>query len=254
MHSLMLGEAVSDDDDSMEDDVDCFVTNLYSRAKQRHYHFRSECYRSWSVFVLDHYLGMSETDFLLHFRLHKESFWKLHEYIRSCRQFHRRSKPNGGFYKPQCPVKYQLLIFLYVIGTTGSDGNYKKVGSRFNISSGAVRLYVNRVTAAILETCESEVVHWPNAVERKFISDRIQEKYDFPNCVGFVDGTMLPLEFKPNLYGEEYYCRKGCYGVYCLIICEDELRIFDYLVGWPASVHDNRVWKSSNQFKKLRIF
>lgn len=171
MRSLMLREAVSDDDDSMEDDVDCIVTNLYNQAKQKRYHFRSERYRSWSVSVLDHYLGMSETDFLLHFRLHKESFWKLHEYIRSCRQFHSRSKPNGGFNKPQCPIKYQFLIFLYAIGTTESDGNYKKVGSRFNISSGAVWLYVNHVTAVILETCESEVVHWPNVVEQKFISD-----------------------------------------------------------------------------------
>jgi hypothetical protein len=39
-----------------------------------------------------------------------------------------------------------------------------------------------------------------------------------------------------------------------LIICDDELRIFDYLVGWPASVHDNRVWKSHNQFKKAQFF
>ena len=28
---------------------------------------------------------------------------------------------------------------------------------------------------------------------------RIQDKYGFPNFVGFVDGTVLPLAFKPTL-------------------------------------------------------
>jgi hypothetical protein len=52
-----------------------------------------------------------------------------------------------------------LLIFLYVIGATGSNGIYRKVGSRFNISSGAVRLYVDRVTHAILDTIECNTVY-----------------------------------------------------------------------------------------------
>ncbi len=121
--------------------------------------------------------------------------------------------------------------------------------------SGAVRLYVNCVTAAILETCEIEVVHWPNAVKWKFfISDRIQEKYDFPNCVGFVDRMILPLDFKPNLYGEEYYCHKGCYSVHCLIIFDDELRIFDYLGGGQPQFMTIVFEKAPTSSKKLRIF
>jgi hypothetical protein len=39
-----------------------------------------------------------------------------------------------------------------------------------------------------------------------------------------------------------------------LIICNNELRNFDYLLGWPASVHDSHVWNISNQFKKGHFF
>ncbi len=74
-----------------------------------------------------------------------------------------------------------------------------------------------------ISTLEHEVVYWPDDSERKYICDRIQEKYGFPNCVSFVNGTILPLELKPSLYGEEYYCRKGFYGVHCQVICDDEL-------------------------------
>jgi hypothetical protein len=69
-----------------------------------------------------------------------------------------------------------MLIFLYVICATGSDGIYRKVGSRFNVPSGAVRLYVDRVTHAILDTLERDTVYWPKVSERKFISERIEEK------------------------------------------------------------------------------
>jgi hypothetical protein len=254
MRCLMYREALSDDDDSGEDDVDALVTALYLQAKRKRFHFRQDSYRRRCTSMFEHYLEMEESDFLLHFRLHKESFFKLLQYIESSDCFRRKSNLNGTFYKPQFPVKYQLLILLYVLGASGSDSNYRKVGSRFKISSGAVRLYVDRCTAAIISTLEHEVVYWPNDSERKFICDRIQDKYDFPNCVGFVDGTILPLEFKPSLYGEEYFCRKGCYGVHCLVICDDELRILDFLVGWPASVHDNRVWKNSDQMTESNRF
>ena len=144
---------------------------------------------------------MEDFDFLLHFWLHKESFWKLLRYIESSDCFKRKRNAKGTFCKPQFPVKYQLLLLLYVLGASGSDSNYRKVGSRFHISSGAVRLYVDHCTAAIISTLEHEVVYWPDDSEWKYICDRIQEKYGFPNCVGFVDGTILPLEFKPSLYG-----------------------------------------------------
>jgi hypothetical protein len=212
----MYREALSDEDDSGEDDVDVLVTALYSQAKRKCFHFRKGSYRKRSTFVLDHYLEMEDSDFLLHLRLHKESFWKLLHIIESSDVFQRKRNVNGTFYKPQCPVKYQLLILLYVLGASGSDSNYRKVGSCFYVSSGAVQLYVDRCTAAIISSVEHEVIYWPDDVEQKYICNRIQDKYGFPNCVGFVNETILPLEFKPSLYGEEYYCRKGC-CLYCII-------------------------------------
>jgi DDE superfamily endonuclease len=81
--------------------------------------------------------------------------------------------------------------------------------------------------------------------ERQEIAARIKEKYGFPSCLGFIDGTLLPLEFKPSLNGEDYYSRKGCYAINALITCDDASRIRNVVVGWPGSVHDNRVWQTS---------
>ncbi|ETV63720.1 hypothetical protein H257_19351, partial [Aphanomyces astaci] len=40
----------------------------------------------------------------------------------------------------------------------------------------------------------------------------------FTGCIGFIDGTFFPYEFKPTLCGEDYYSRKGCYAVAAQII------------------------------------
>jgi hypothetical protein len=133
-------------------------------------------------------------------------------------------------------------VFLDVCGASGSDANYKKVASRFAISHGLVQIFVDRCTWANISTLQSQFISWPDDAERKIIAKRFQDNYGFANCVGIVDGTVFPLAFKPRVYGEEYWYRKGGYSLHCLIICDDEMHILDYLIGYPGFVHDNRVW------------
>ena len=45
--------------------------------------------------------------------------------------------------------------------------------------------------------------------------------------------------------GEDYYTRKGDYVIKGLVICDDAARITWIKVGWPSSVHVNRVWSNS---------
>ena len=42
--------------------------------------------------------------------------------------------------------------------------------------------------------------------------------------------------------------------MHCLIFCDDEMRILDYIVGWPGSVHDNRVWSTTDQYLRYHDF
>jgi len=57
-------------------------------------------------------------------------------------------------------------------------------------------------------------------------------------------GTLLPLENKPTIYGENYYTRKGGYAINLLVVCDHEALVTYFIVGWPGSVHDNRVWRT----------
>ncbi|OQR84372.1 hypothetical protein THRCLA_23080, partial [Thraustotheca clavata] len=68
----------------------------------------------------------------------------------------------------------------------------------------------------------------------------------FPGCIGFIEGTLFPLETKPMLYGKDYYSGKGNYAISALIVCDD-LKCIRYCnVGFPGSAHDQRVASNSN--------
>jgi DDE superfamily endonuclease len=76
----------------------------------------------------------------------------------------------------------------------------------------------------------------------------MKSKYDFPNLVGIADGTILPLEYKLGLCGDDYLCCKGCYAVNSLLVCDNQLHVHYMIIGYAGSTHDNRVWTNSKMF------
>jgi hypothetical protein len=65
----------------------------------------------------------------------------------------------------------------------------------------------------------------------------------FMNCVGFIDGMLLPLEEKPSIDPEDYYSQKGLYGLATLVVCDDNKNIIYYLTCWPGCSHDTWLWE-----------
>ncbi|OAV85548.1 hypothetical protein PTTG_11423, partial [Puccinia triticina 1-1 BBBD Race 1] len=56
----------------------------------------------------------------------------------------------------------------------------------------------------------------------------------FKGCVGFVDGTTIPLYQRPSIDGE--------------IVCDCDRYITAYMTGWPGSCGDSLV------FKKMKLW
>jgi hypothetical protein len=92
---------------------------------------------------------------------------------------------------------------------------------------------------------EKQVVCWPDEEEREQIKHQIEAESGFPSCLGFIDGTLIVLENKPLLDGEDYFSRKGRYGIAGLIICDHNKRIRYVYSGWAGCAHDARVFENS---------
>lgn len=133
------------------------------------------------------------------------------------------------------------MLLLKYLGSFGNSNSATNLAQFFGLGKGTIDNYLDRAATAIL-SLQGEAITWPDVDERREIGRRIQEKHGFPNCVGLIDGTLLPLAFKPIANGEDYYTRKANYAVHALITCDDVARVSDVVIGWPGSVHDKRVW------------
>jgi len=184
------------------------------------------------------------TEFKEHFRVSCEMSWAIHKCIRDDEEF--LSVPPVR--QKRGSSELHLLILLKFLGSNGNEATTSKLGQLFKMSKGSFLIYRNRMVVVLLKYLD-DTVFW-EADERKEIAKRIEEQILFPNCVGFPDRTLLPLELKPKLSGEDYFSRKLCDAVNALSTCNVIGQICDVVIGWPVSVHEHCVWKTSVMYAK----
>jgi len=259
----LLRHAVGAEDDT-QDEIDAIVQDRYNKLMSKRYLFRGR-YRQanhaafLSMMSYVHPDGadnsddsststsslpwLNETEFLNEFRMSPINFWKLVDLIKDDRVFKRKGT------RRQAPVELQLAVLLRFLGTSGEGGSNPKLRNFFKIGRGTVSLYKRRAGTAIRRQLRSVAIQWPDEDERRRIAQVMKEEYDFPNCIGLVDGTLLRLFYRPATEDfADYSGRKYPYSIVCMVICDDNRKILSYLAGWPGSCHDDRV------LKKMKVF
>ncbi|EJF58572.1 hypothetical protein DICSQDRAFT_66655 [Dichomitus squalens LYAD-421 SS1] len=165
----------------------------------------------------------------------RDAFWHLHDLVKDDPVFVSAGK------KPQRPSWLQLAVFLCHMGNESAV----KTASFASVSEGAVFLYTERVCTA-LRNIRNQHIYWPEDDERERFSDAMSE-WGFPGCLGSGDGTYIRLEKRPSQNGYAYWCRKKMYAVsYFPRYVDHRGRFTSYDFGWPGSVQDSRVFKSSH--------
>jgi DDE superfamily endonuclease len=147
--------------------------------------------------------------------------------------------------KTQIPVYDQLSIALYRFGRYGNGASIRNVAAHFGFSEGTIDLCTNRIIEAIIDLAPT-YLQWYTPLEKEQTKRQIKLEKGFPNCVGFLDGTTMILDFKPGIDSESYYNRKSRYGLNTQIISDLSGRIRFLFAGYPASVHDSRCISYSN--------
>ncbi|KNZ58773.1 uncharacterized protein VP01_1864g1 [Puccinia sorghi] len=74
-----------------------------------------------------------------------------------------------------------------------------------------------------------------------------------PGLITKNEGKLLPTSpsqlvsrSKPSVDAQDYYSRKGLYGLSTLMVCDSEKRIRYYFTGWSGCSHDTRLWDNCN--------
>ena len=92
------------------------------------------------------------------------------------------------------------------LGSNGNGAAIYRLQNLFRVGYGTINLYTSRVVKVIYELrfC---LASWPTQEERQELSQVMQNE-GFPGCIGFVDGTTIPLSQKPPVDGNHYFDRK----------------------------------------------
>ncbi|EFP83358.2 uncharacterized protein PGTG_08544 [Puccinia graminis f. sp. tritici CRL 75-36-700-3] len=108
------------------------------------------------------------------------------------------------------------------------------------------------VTRAIKDLSEKYLI-WPDKDRQKEVSD-VMKGEGFEGCVGFVDGTTIPLYQRPSIDGEVFFDRKKHYSINCQVICDCDRFITAYMTGWPGTCGDSMVFKRMMLQKEPALF
>ena len=100
---------------------------------------------------------------------------------------------------------------------------------------------------------------WHNANFCNFIlRNALSELYSFCNCiiagmpgvVGAVDGAHIAI-IAPGHHHANYVNRKGFHRIVAQLICDHKMMFMSINVGWPGSVHDARVFRTSRIGRRI---
>ncbi|ETK75263.1 hypothetical protein L915_18106 [Phytophthora nicotianae] len=153
------------------------------------------------------------------------------------------------------PIWFQLAVALDRFGNYGTGASLNRSKRLWGIGKGTVDDYTGRVVLA-LNQLSARFVRWPSAAERRKIS-RQMASMGFRGCVGFIDGTTIPLAQKPADDGECFFDRKQCYSLNAQVVCDPRRRIISFLSGWPGSCSDSTIYQQMSLSKntlKHRFF
>ncbi|XP_049795217.1 putative nuclease HARBI1 [Schistocerca nitens] len=183
----------------------------------------------------------NDREFVEHFRVRRHVADDLCERFRNSRFYNYRAGGNGKL----LPLQH-ILIFLWFAGHEAAG--FRDVADRFNICISSLRCVIQRVTNFISDLGR-EVIKWPSAEERGAIEAHFRGN-GLPGAIGAIDGSHIRID-RPRKDPQSYMNRKNYFSIQLQVVCDQNRRIRDLFVGYPGSVHDGRVFRTSTLYHTI---
>jgi hypothetical protein len=155
-------------------------------------------------------------------------------------EFQKRSEENYGG-QAQLNVEKTLLIAIWTLATPES---YRSVSDSFNVGKSTVSDSVHRVVDVVVNHLCQIFIKWPVIENRQNVALELA-RYGLPNVIETIDRCHIPIK-KNKGNGNYYYNRKKHYSAVLQGICKSNLMFTDVDCRWPDSVHDARIFRTSD--------
>src|SRR5690348_12416673 len=89
----------------------------------------------------------------------------------------------------------------------------------------------------------------PSGAGRTVVAKEFERGCLLPGAIGAIDGSFIEIP-APKVDQESYCNRKKFHSIILQGVCDPDMKFLDCNIGWPGSVHDSRVLRNSNIFRK----
>lgn len=171
----------------------------------------------------------SNNEFKKNFRLSRTTF----RYLCSQLQPHLQKKT---VVRTPLSAEKRLAVALWRLGT---NVEYRTISHLFGVGISTVCVAVHEVCGAIVQILLRKYVKMAEGEQLKAVVSGFDNKWKFPQCVGAVDGTHIPI-IAPKDNPTDYFNRKGHHSIVMQALVDHRYVFQDIYIGWPGSVHDAR--------------
>lgn len=84
------------------------------------------------------------------------------------------------------------------------------------------------------------------------LAQEFSQRAGFPNCVGAVDGVLVPIYYLTGTDGTLYFSRKGFYALNYQVVVDSRMRFMYIGGGLPGTVYDGHCFARTSFGKRLR--
>nr|CAI5842559.1 unnamed protein product [Callosobruchus analis] len=155
-------------------------------------------------------------------------------------------KKNTNF-RECIPVNERLAVTLRFLATGDS---YTSLMYTFKISKQCISNIVTEVCQALVDALKKHI-KLPTSTEQWLaISERFEKQWNFPHCIGAIDGKHVVLQ-APIGSGSEYFNYKSFFSIVLFALVDADYNFLYANVGCQGRISDGGVFKNTSLWKKI---
>lgn len=141
------------------------------------------------------------------------------------------------------PFDKKVHVFLWLLV---SDYSFKETGEKFGLHKSSVS-YIFHEIANLLSEQRYRFINWPSLEEQHTTRAKVNSRYGFPNCVGFIDACKLRVGSKRKTKDKPEF-------IILQAVCDETLMFTDIHVGEIGNTRKGKVFKESQLSHELKNF
>ncbi|XP_026462861.1 protein ANTAGONIST OF LIKE HETEROCHROMATIN PROTEIN 1-like [Ctenocephalides felis] len=138
-------------------------------------------------------------------------------------------------------VKEQLAVTLRFLATGDS---YASLQYLFHISKQSISKIIPRVCDALISSLKQYIKMPETAEEWLEIASGYERRWNFPNCIGAIDGKHIRIDCPINS-GSDYYNYKGFFSIVLFAVVDANYNFIFADIGCQGRISDGGVFKNA---------